>query len=102
SLMVSTLQAVLGWFGLSFSGDSQSVVTYILALIILAAVFSKLVHMFKHWIYNTITGLAALLILTKIFELNIPLNAFTVILSAVFGIAGVLALLVLHLGGVFL
>ncbi|MFC2154822.1 pro-sigmaK processing inhibitor BofA family protein [Candidatus Altiarchaeota archaeon] len=99
--MLSVVQKILGWLGLSFTPDMQHILTYAIALIILVVVFSKIMGMFKHWIYNTITGLLALFILNRIFEVGIPITWFTILISAVFGVAGILALLVLYLGGVF-
>ncbi len=100
-VMLDTVATVLGWFGLAFSADARLMATYVVAFLVAAAVFSKVMGLFKHWIYNTVTGLIALLILSEI-GLGIPLIPFTLVIAAVFGVAGVLALVVLSIGGAFL
>lgn len=100
-VMLDTVATVFGWFGLAFSADARIMATYVIAFLVAAAVFSKVLSLFKHWIYNTLTGLIALVILSEL-GLGIPLTPFTLVIAAVFGVAGVLALVVLSIGGVFM
>lgn len=98
--MLSSLATILGWFGLSFTPSEKSILTLILAVIILAVLLDYFIKLFGKWILNSIAGLAALLILHYLFGVTIPLTFFTLAVVALFGVPGLLAIIVLHIGGV--
>jgi len=67
--------------------------------IILAAflyIFSK---MLKKLLINSLVGILLLLVLRYVFMIEIPINLLTILATALFGIAGVGTLLILHFGG---
>lgn len=97
--MLSSLKVVLGWMGLSFTSPQENILAMILAVVILAALLDYSVKLFGRWMINSIAGLIAFFILHYLFGVSIPLTLFTLLVVAAFGIPGLLALIVLHLGG---
>jgi len=75
-------------------------------LIILAfigAILAVLIYLFwkrmKRLLINSLVGIILLLVLQYVFMIDIPINMFTILVAALFGIPGVGTLLILHLGG---
>jgi hypothetical protein len=97
--MLSSLKVVLGWMGLSFTSPQENLLAMVLSVIILAALLDYFVKLFGKWAFNSIAGLAVLFILHYLFGVSIPITLFTLVAVAAFGIPGLLALIVLHLGG---
>jgi hypothetical protein len=97
--MISSLSTILGWLGVSFAPSDKAVLTLILAVIILAALFDYFVRLFGRWIINSIVGLFLLLALHYLFGVAIPITWFTLIVVALLGVPGLLAIIVLYIGG---
>ena len=65
-------------------------------LVVLVYIFWKRL---KRLLINSLVGILLLLILQYVFMIDIPINMFTLLVAALFGIPGVGTLLILHLGG---
>ena len=65
-------------------------------LVVFLYVFWK---MLKKLLVNSLVGIILLLVLRYVFLIDIPMTLHTILIAAVFGIAGVGTLLILHLGG---
>ncbi|MFH1722163.1 MAG: pro-sigmaK processing inhibitor BofA family protein [Candidatus Altiarchaeota archaeon] len=72
-----------------------------LALILLALFILIFWKAIKRLFINSVTGIIALLILHYAFGVDIPLTATTLIITALFGTAGVGTMLILKIGGLF-
>ena len=97
--MLSSLATILNWFGINFTASQTSILTLILAVIILAALFDRFIRLFGQWTVNSVVGLAALFFLRYLFGVTIPITLFTIAVVAFFGVPGLLAVLILHIGG---
>lgn len=75
----------------------------LVVLLIIGATILLFVYIFwkvlKKMAINSLTGVILLVLLKLVFCVNIPINGFTVIAVALFGIPAVGTLLILHLGG---
>ena len=75
----------------------------IIILAFIGAILAVLLYIFwkrlKKLLINSLVGIVLLLILQYVFMINIPINMFTLLVAALFGIPGVGTLLILHLGG---
>ncbi|MBM3308842.1 MAG: hypothetical protein FJY77_01180 [Candidatus Altiarchaeales archaeon] len=98
--MLTSLTTILAWFGLKFTATQKAVLTTILSVIILVALLDYFVKLFGRWTINSIVGLITLFILHYVFGVAIPLTLFTIIVVAVFGVPGLLAIIVLNIGGI--
>jgi len=96
---INGLTTVFSWMGLHFDASWKATLTIILAVIILAVLFDYCIMLFGRWLINSIVGLIAFLILHYLLNVNIPVTWFTVVVVAFFGVPGLLAIIVLHLGG---
>ncbi len=56
-------------------------------------------HLIKKLIINSLVGLFFLFLLKYAFQVPIPMNLWTLAVTALFGLAGVGSLLLLYLGG---
>lgn len=71
----------------------------------LLAAFAVVVFLYLFWkvikkiIVNSLIGLFLLFLLKYAFGANIPINVWTLAVTAFFGLAGVGSLLILHVGG---
>lgn len=99
--MIDGLNYLLELIGLSQDFTGELILTYLLAFIILVAFFSYAIRLFGKWIYNSVTGLLLLFLLHFLFDVTIPLNIFTIVLVALFGVPAVIAILILYIGGAF-
>jgi len=66
------------------------------ALIVFLYLFWQLI---KKLIINSLVGLLFLFLLKYAFQVPIPINLWTIVVTALFGLAGVGSLLLLYLGG---
>lgn len=75
----------------------------IVILAFIGAILAVLLYMFwkrlKRLLINSLVGIILLLVLQYVFMIDIPINMFTILVAALFGIPGVGTLLILHLGG---
>jgi len=75
----------------------------IVILAFIGAILAVLLYMFwkrlKKLLINSLVGIILLLVLQYVFMIDIPINMFTILVAALFGIPGVGTLLILHLGG---
>jgi pro-sigmaK processing inhibitor BofA len=53
----------------------------------------------KRLLINSVVGLSLLFVLEFAFQVDIPINVWTIAITAFFGLAGVGSLLLVHLGG---
>ena len=75
----------------------------IVILAFIGAILAVLIYIFwkriKKLLINSLVGVILLLVLQYVFMIDIPINMFTLLVAALFGIPGVGTLLILHLGG---
>ena len=75
----------------------------IIILAFIGAILAVLIYIFwkriKKLLINSLVGVILLLVLQYVFMIDIPINMFTLLVAALFGIPGVGTLLILHLGG---
>ncbi|MBU4202052.1 MAG: pro-sigmaK processing inhibitor BofA family protein [Candidatus Altiarchaeales archaeon] len=75
----------------------------IIILAFIGAILAVLIYIFwkrmKRLLINSLVGIILLLVLQYVFMIDIPINMFTLLVAALFGIPGVGTLLILHLGG---
>jgi hypothetical protein len=72
---------------------------YLAVGIILALFLCLFWQLIKKLIVNSLVGLFFLFLLKYAFQVPIPLNWWTIAVTAFFGLAGVGSLLLLHIGG---
>ena len=77
----------------------NQILIYIVLGIILLALIYLFWKMLKKLIINSVIGIVLLLILHYVFLIEIPLRVTTLAVAALFGLAGVGSLLILHVGG---
>ncbi|GEM_PF-1679841 len=72
-------------------------VTFLIIILKLSKkIFSKLILI----MLNSVAGLIFLLALNVLFNAGIPINLFTIIITGLFGMAGIGSLILLKLGGI--
>ena len=75
----------------------------VIILAFIGAILAVLIYLFwkrmKKLLINSLVGIILLLVLQYVFMIDIPINMFTILVAALFGIPGVGTLLILHLGG---
>ncbi len=75
----------------------------IIILLFIGIILAVLIYIFwkglKKLLINSLVGIVLLLVLQYVFIIDIPINIFTILAAALFGIPGVGTLLLLHLGG---
>ena len=98
--MLSSLGKILDWFGITITASQTSLLTLILSVIMLAALFDYFIKLFGKWVINSVVGLVGLLILHYLFGVTVPLTLFTIAIVAAFGVPGLLAVIMLHIGGI--
>jgi len=91
---------ILNIIGLKADLTPHTIVTYALAIVILAAFTYVTLKIISKWVYNSLIGLVLLFIL-RLFGVVLPINLFTVITVAFFGLGGLIALLVLYVAGLY-
>ncbi|VVB53788.1 SigmaK-factor processing regulatory protein BofA [uncultured archaeon] len=99
-IMISSLQKILLLLGLNSSISHKELITYLLGFIIVAAVMDRALAIFKRAIYNSIAGVIILFLL-HYFGVDVPITLFTVVVTVLFGVPGILALLLFYVGGIF-
>lgn len=75
---------------------------YILLFVVILIILTELWDMSKYYIMNTISGVILLLILIHVLGVGIRVTLPAFILIILFGIPGVLLILILHYLGIFL
>ena len=83
-------------FDVLFSVTFLSGLFSILILIIFLILFWKVI---KKLVVNSVVGVFALLVLHYVFKIEIPIRMATLLVTALFGLAGVGAMLILKIGG---
>jgi hypothetical protein len=73
---------------------------YLAAFFAVMAILAKLWSMGEHFILNTIAGLILLLILIHLFGVEIQITLLVLILTAIFGVPGVILVVILHYLGI--
>jgi hypothetical protein len=73
---------------------------YLAMFFVLMAILAKMWEMSKHYIYNSIAGVILLLICIHILGVELKITLFTLLVTAVFGVPGVLFTLVMHYMGI--
>lgn len=71
---------------------------YLLFGVVLIAFLFIFWKVVKKLLVNSITGLVLLFVLNFAFQVPIPINIQTIVVTALFGLAGVGSLLILYLG----
>ena len=99
-LVLTGVRKLLIVLGLKGDLTSHAALTYILALIILAAFTYLAAKIISRWVYNSIVGLLALFLL-RFIGFDVPISLFTMVVVALFGLGGLIAVLVLYVAGVF-
>jgi len=79
--------------------DLTNLLIYAIVGIVLLVFFYLFYRVVKKLFINSITGLVLLFILKYVFMMDIPINLATLLVTALFGLAGVGSLLILKLGG---
>jgi len=100
NFMLMGTTKLLRMLDLSADLTSHTTLAYLLAIIILAAFTYFTAKLVSKWIYNSIVGLVGLFILRMI-GFDLPITLFTIVVVALFGLGGLVALLVLYVAGVF-
>ncbi len=77
-------------------------VYYILIFIAIIAILAELWHMSRYYIINSISGIIFLLILIHVVGVEIQVTLPVLVLIVLFGIPGVLLILILHYLGIYL
>jgi len=75
---------------------------YLAAFFAIIAIIAKLWSMGKHFIVNTVVGILLLLILIHVLGVKIEITLLKLIITAIFGIPGVIFILILHYLGISL
>ena len=73
---------------------------YLAVFFAVIAVVAKMWMMGKHFIVNTVVGLLLLLILIHVLGVGIEITILKLILTAIFGIPGVILVVILHYLGI--
>lgn len=75
-----------------------AVIAVILAFIVLKVIKKVMVKLILLAL-NSIAGIMLFLVVVYMFGIDIPVNVFTLAITAIFGLAGIGTLIVLHFGG---
>lgn len=75
-------------------------VFYLAIFFAVMAILSKLWEISKHYIINSVIGIILLLILIHVLGVKIKITLLTLIMATLFGVPGVLFILILHYGGI--
>lgn len=73
---------------------------YLALFLVLMAILAKMWEMSKHYIYNSIVGVVLLLICIHILGVELKITLLTLLITAVFGVPGVLFILLAHYAGI--
>jgi pro-sigmaK processing inhibitor BofA len=87
--------STLALAGLGVVLITLAVLVFILVWKIAKELFSKVIVL----VLNSLAGLIILLTLNLLFKIDLPINAITLVVSGVFGLAGIGTLVLLKLGG---
>lgn len=75
----------------------------LIILLIIGLTLALFIYLFwsvvKRLLVNSIVGIILIILLNLVFTVSIPLNVFTIIAVALFGLPAVGTMLILHLGG---
>lgn len=72
---------------------------FIVGILLVLKVVKKLMVKVLLFLLNSLSGIILLLIVVYVFDVSIPINIITVVITAIFGVAGIGTLLLLHLSG---
>jgi len=100
-VMMDSLNKIFEILGLDFPANMESLLPFILAFLIIAALTSYFIKLLGKWIYNSLAGIALLFLLRYFLGIMVPINLFTVLAALLFGVPGLIAILVLWYGGGF-
>ncbi|MFZ2456577.1 MAG: pro-sigmaK processing inhibitor BofA family protein [Candidatus Altiarchaeia archaeon] len=73
---------------------------YIALFFVLMAILAKMWEMSKHYIYNSIAGVVLLLVCIHLLGVELKITLMTLLITAVFGVPGVLFVLIAHYTGI--
>jgi len=73
---------------------------YVAAFFVILAAIAKVWSMSKHFIINSVVGIIILLLLIHYFDVGIEVTILKLVLIAIFGIPGVLFVLIAHYLGI--
>ena len=73
---------------------------YVAAFFAILAILAKVWSMSKHFIINSVVGIIILLILVHYFDVEIQVTILKLVIIAIFGIPGVLFVLIAHYLGI--
>jgi inhibitor of the pro-sigma K processing machinery len=77
-------------------------VVYLALFFVLMAILAKMWEMSKHYIYNSIVGVLLLLVCIHILGVELKITLLTLLITAVFGVPGVLFILIAHYTGIII
>jgi hypothetical protein len=75
-------------------------IVYLAMFFVLMAILAKMWEMSKHYIYNSIVGVVLLLICIHLLGVELKITLLTLLITAVFGVPGVLFILIAHYAGI--
>ena len=75
-------------------------IVYIALFFVLMAILAKMWEMSKHYVYNSIVGVVLLLICIHLLGVELKITLLTLLITAVFGVPGVLLILIAHYMGI--
>lgn len=75
---------------------------YIALFFVLMAILAKVWSLSKQYIYNSIVGVLLLLICIHLLGVELRITLLSLLITAVFGVPGVLFLLIMHYSGIIL
>ena len=73
---------------------------YLALFFVLMAILAKMWEMSKHYVYNSIAGVVLLLICIHLLGVELKITLLTLLITAVFGVPGVLFILIAHYTGI--
>ena len=73
---------------------------YLALFFVLMAILAKMWEMSKHYIYNSIVGVVLLLICIHLLGVELKITLLTLLITVVFGVPGVLFILIAHYTGI--
>jgi inhibitor of the pro-sigma K processing machinery len=77
-------------------------VVYLAMFFVMIAILAKMWEMSKHYIYNSIVGVILLLICIHVLGVELKITLMTLLITAVFGVPGVLFILLAHYTGIII
>ena len=75
---------------------------YLALFFVLMAILAKMWEMSKQYIYNSIVGVVLLLICIHVLGVELKITLLTLLITAVFGVPGVLFILMAHYTGIII